>query len=36
MAGMRKAIEQGRFAAFYAETMAGWQGGDIPALSASS
>ena len=32
MAGMREAIEEGRFEAFYAATMAGWKGGDIPAL----
>jgi len=32
MAGMRAAIESGRFAAFRAETMAGWEKGDIPAL----
>ncbi|MCK9913033.1 tRNA guanosine(34) transglycosylase Tgt [Microbacteriaceae bacterium K1510] len=32
MAGMRAAIEEGRFEAFYAATMAGWKGGDIPAL----
>ena len=32
MAGMRAAIADGRFEAFYAETMAGWQQGDIPAL----
>ncbi len=32
MAGMRAAIEAGRFAAFRAETMAGWEKGDIPAL----
>ncbi len=32
MAGMRAAIEQGRFADFRAETMAGWERGDIPAL----
>ena len=32
MAGMRAAIEAGRFEAFRAETMAGWERGDIPAL----
>jgi queuine tRNA-ribosyltransferase len=32
MAGMRAAIEAGRFDAFRAETMAGWERGDIPAL----
>jgi queuine tRNA-ribosyltransferase len=32
MAGMRTAIEQGRFADFRAETLAGWQRGDIPAV----
>jgi queuine tRNA-ribosyltransferase len=32
MAGMRAAIEQGRFAAFRAATVAGWQQGDLPAL----
>jgi queuine tRNA-ribosyltransferase len=32
MAGMRAAIEAGAFAAFRAETMAGWQHGDIPVL----
>jgi queuine tRNA-ribosyltransferase len=32
MAGMRAAIEAGRFADFRAETMAGWERGDIPAL----
>jgi queuine tRNA-ribosyltransferase len=32
MAGMRAAIEQGRFADFRAETMAGWERGDIPLL----
>ncbi len=31
MTGMREAIEQGRFGDFRAETMAGWQRGDIPA-----
>lgn len=31
MAGMREAIEQGRFGDFRAETMAGWARGDIPA-----
>jgi queuine tRNA-ribosyltransferase len=30
MAGMRAAIEAGRFADFQAETMAGWEKGDIP------
>jgi queuine tRNA-ribosyltransferase len=33
MAGMRAAIEQGRFADFRAETIAGWERGDIPALT---
>ena len=33
MAGMRATIEEGRFADFYAATMAGWKGGDIPPLS---
>jgi queuine tRNA-ribosyltransferase len=33
MAGMRAAIEQGRFADFRAETIAGWERGDIPALA---
>ena len=32
MAGMRAAIEAGRFEAFRTETMAGWERGDIPAL----
>jgi queuine tRNA-ribosyltransferase len=32
MAGMRAAIEAGSFEDFYASTMAGWAGGDIPAL----
>ena len=32
MAGMRAAIEEGRFADFRAATLAGWQGGDIPVL----
>ncbi len=32
MAGMRAAIEAGRFDTFRAETMAGWARGDIPAL----
>lgn len=32
MAGMRGAIEKGDFASFYAATMTGWEGGDIPAL----
>jgi queuine tRNA-ribosyltransferase len=32
MAGMRKAIEAGRFETFRAETIAGWENGDIPAL----
>ncbi|WP_342641981.1 tRNA guanosine(34) transglycosylase Tgt [Rhodoligotrophos ferricapiens] len=32
MAGMRAAIAEGRFADFAAETIAGWQRGDIPAL----
>lgn len=32
MAGMRAAIEAGRFADFHAATMAGWAAGDIPAL----
>ncbi len=32
MAGMRAAIEASRFAGFRAETMAGWERGDIPAL----
>ena len=32
MAGMRTAIEQGRFADFRAETLAGWSQGDIPAV----
>ena len=30
MAGMRSAIEQGRFAAFRAETQEGWKNGDLP------
>jgi queuine tRNA-ribosyltransferase len=33
MAGMRAAIEAGRFADFSAATMAGWEQGDIPAPS---
>jgi queuine tRNA-ribosyltransferase len=32
MAGMRAAIQDGRFAAFRDETKAGWAHGDIPAL----
>ena len=32
MAGMRAAIEQGRFAAFAAATKAGWDKGDIASL----
>jgi queuine tRNA-ribosyltransferase len=32
MAGMRVAIEAGRFADFRAQTLEGWQRGDIPAL----
>jgi len=32
MAGMRAAVETGRFAAFKAETMAGWERGDLPPL----
>ncbi len=32
MAGMRNAIEAGRFAGFHAETMAGWEQGDVPVL----
>jgi len=32
MAGMRSAIEAGRFADFHAATLAGWRQGDIPAL----
>ncbi|MFN3656260.1 MAG: tRNA guanosine(34) transglycosylase Tgt [Pseudolabrys sp.] len=32
MAGMRAAIEAGRFAEFHAVTIAGWQQGDIPPL----
>ena len=32
MDGMREAIEAGHFEAFRAETMAGWERGDIPAL----
>jgi queuine tRNA-ribosyltransferase len=32
MAGMRSAIEAGRFAGFHAETMAGWEQGDVPVL----
>ena len=32
MAGMRAAIEQGRFAAFRAQTREGWAKGDLPAL----
>ena len=36
MAGMRSAIEARRFDEFRAETMAGWERGDIPPLSASS
>jgi queuine tRNA-ribosyltransferase len=32
MAGMRAAIERSRFGDFRAETMAGWERGDIPAL----
>ena len=31
MAAMRAAIEAGRFEAFRAETIAGWERGDIPA-----
>ena len=33
MAGMREAIAAGRFDAFGAETLAGWERGDIPALA---
>jgi queuine tRNA-ribosyltransferase len=33
MAGMRRAIRDGRFAAFSAETRETWERGDIPALS---
>jgi len=32
MAGMRAAIEAGRFADFHSQTMAGWAQGDIPPL----
>jgi queuine tRNA-ribosyltransferase len=32
MAGMREAIAAGKFADFYAATMAGWEQGDIPAV----
>jgi queuine tRNA-ribosyltransferase len=32
MAGMRDAIAAGKFADFYAATMAGWEQGDIPAI----
>jgi queuine tRNA-ribosyltransferase len=32
MAGIRRAIEEGRFAEFRAETQAGWAQGDIPTL----
>ena len=32
MSGMREAIAAGRFAAFKAETMAGWERGDLPTL----
>ncbi|HEY4142854.1 MAG TPA: tRNA guanosine(34) transglycosylase Tgt [Pseudolabrys sp.] len=32
MAGMRGAIEKGRFSDFHATTMAGWERGDIPPL----
>jgi queuine tRNA-ribosyltransferase len=32
MSGMREAIAAGRFADFKAETMAGWQRGDLPTL----
>ena len=32
MAGMRAAIEAGRFAEFKAETIAGWERGDLPPL----
>jgi queuine tRNA-ribosyltransferase len=32
MAGMREAIAAGKFADFYAATMAGWERGDIPVL----
>ena len=32
MAGMRAAIAAGGFAEFRAETLAGWEQGDIPAL----
>jgi queuine tRNA-ribosyltransferase len=32
MAGMRTAIEEGRFADFRAATLAGWAQGDIPAV----
>jgi queuine tRNA-ribosyltransferase len=32
MAGMRAAIERGRFAEFNAEAKAGWERGDIPSL----
>jgi len=34
MAGMRAAIAAGRFADFKAETMAGWERGDIAPLPA--
>lgn len=30
MAGIRKAIEEGRYTDFMAETMEGWQRGDLP------
>ena len=30
---MRAAIEAGRFEAFRAETIAGWERGDLPALT---
>ena len=33
MAGMRDAIEQGRFAEFRAQTREGWAKGDLPPLS---
>ncbi len=36
MAGMRAAIEAGRFAGFCGQTRAGWERGDSPPLAASS
>ena len=36
MAGMREAIAAGRFTDFRVETIAGWERGDMPPLSASS